>query len=94
MTINTTCPLTLLPLPRSIELSGGSIPLPDNKLIAIGTPELLFTAQRLQASLAKSGRHWEIEVDSASLPADQIGARLTVHTPESAITSDKTLYQE
>lgn len=92
--MNSVSSLTLLPRPLTLDLDGGSIPLADNKLIAIATPELLFTAQRLQAALAAIGLRWEIEIDSPSLPADQIGARLIVHASESGITSDKSAYQE
>src|SRR5579864_7858347 len=94
MATNSVASLTLLPRPCTLDFSGGSIPLPDNKLIAIATPELLFTAQRLQATLARRGLHWEIDLDSSALPADQIGARLIVHASEDAITSDKNVYQE
>lgn len=87
--------LILLPQPRTLIYRGGTVALSDGKLIAIAAPDLLFTAQRLQAVLAATGLHWEIVADSAALPIELIGARLMVsNAPEDAITSDNELYQE
>ncbi len=85
--------LILLPYPRQIAFLGGTLELRSGKLIAIANAGLFFTAQKLQNALQASGVQWQIVVESAVLPADQIGARLVLQAPQSDITSDKSRYQ-
>lgn len=68
--------LTLLPHPQSITFQNDALSLSDSKLIAIASPIQFFGAKRLQAAIErKFGLHWEITVDSMSLPAQDIGVR-------------------
>jgi hypothetical protein len=70
--------LRLLPQPRVLHDHGETTNLDHAKLIVIDSPDLLFTAQRLQAALATAEVHWEIVMNNPALPARRIGARLTV----------------
>ncbi len=71
----------LIPRPRAYNETGATYSLSPDKLIAIDAPHpsaLLFTARQLQSALADyGGVHWEI-VAGKAVPADQVGATLSV----------------
>jgi hexosaminidase len=69
--------LVLLPRPRQITMYDGAHTLTPDQLIVIDSPKDLFTAQRLQAALAKVGFNWEIIANSEAFPAEMIGVALT-----------------
>jgi hypothetical protein len=66
--------LQLLPHPQKLTPAEGSYPLQSGKLISIPSPSLLLTAQRLQATLAARGIHWEIVIGSSD--SDQVAVRM------------------
>ncbi|MCB9158304.1 MAG: family 20 glycosylhydrolase [Caldilineaceae bacterium] len=73
--------LLLLPQPQRLTLTGGTLPLGDDRLIALVAPDaqpLRRTATLLQEALAThAGSTWEIVAGSAA-PDAQIGARLAI----------------
>src|ERR1700738_4631779 len=73
--------LTLLPVPRRLELSGGTHVLESGRRLVLDSAipgDLLFAAQRLQTALAThAGVDWAIAAAEAG-PAQEIGAVLWV----------------
>lgn len=87
-------PPLLLPQPQRIEDLHATAYLTGEKLIVIPSPDLFFTAQRVQAALAKVGARWGIAIASASLPAEQIGLQFApLDKLPSGTSSDNTPYQ-
>lgn len=74
-------PITLLPYPQTLTLTGGTVPLHDNKLIALDVPDpasLFFTAQQARRALfLYTGKIWRI-VGGGAIPPEQIGLRITL----------------
>ena len=74
-------PFILLPQPQVIETKEGFYSLIDNRLLLLDSPSpqaLCFTAQRLQRALTTyASVTWEI-VAGTAVPADQVGATLSV----------------
>lgn len=58
--------LILLPVPRRLEVHAEQGSLPDDALIVIDSPALLFEAQIAQQALASVGLHWQIVAGNLS----------------------------
>lgn len=70
----------LLPAPREMTLTGGTLSLPAKRLIVLDSREpqaLMYAARRLQGILAGLGLEWEIAAGSA-VPGEQAGITLSV----------------
>ncbi|GIL13148.1 MAG: hypothetical protein BroJett038_18680 [Chloroflexota bacterium] len=71
----------LLPRPQEMQLAGGTVSLPDGKLIALAAPRpaaLYFMAERARAALERyGGKSWEI-VGGQAVPPGLIGLRIAL----------------
>lgn len=78
--------LQLLPRPRSLTYSGGTMALPDRQLIVLDGPapsDLYFIGECVQQALQQHvGVDWSI-VAGKHVPADRVGLRLSV-VPQTA----------
>ncbi len=76
-----TASFTLVPFPRTLEETGGTLTLPSDKLIVLDAPraaDLRFTAHRVQDALDRyAGVHWDV-VAGTAVPKDQVGLTLSV----------------
>ena len=83
-------PLVLLPQPFSIQYHNGTLNLSASKLIVIASADMLFMAQRLQATLAAIGLNWEIVMSSPVLPNALIGVVLEGKAQGNALANENT----